>query len=809
MTIWKTVFAALFSAMCLTALAQTGNKVSIKITGENQQSLFGATAELLAGSDSSLRKIQLTDSAGTVVFQELPAGEYLLRISHLGYNRHTTPAFFISADGQVELPTVALQLSGSTLSSVTVAARKAFIETRPGKTVVNMDAGISNAGATVMEALEKMPGITIDKDGNISLKGKSGVTVLINGKQTYLDAAQLSTLLSGMNASQLGQVEIMDQPSSEFDAAGNAGVINLRLKKNTQRGFNGNLTTSFSQGFYPKNNNSLQLNFRSGAFNWFLNYGANFLQNFTRIEALRTYLRPDGITVASMLEQPSFLKGRANIHNLRTGVDYTLGAKTTVGLTLNGLSLWRKGNGNNKALWLDANRRTDSLIQTHSRTRNDWKNGGINLNLRHAFTASRDLSVDADLIGYRIGGDQFFENNGLLPTVYTEASKADLPSTIRIFSAKADYAEQRQAWKLKAGAKTSRIKTDNLAAYTYLDGTTWKEDLGRTNHFLYTETIHALYGNAETKLQKWSLQGGLRYESTHYDAAQLGNAVVKDSSFSRSYNSLFPAAFASYELDSVHTFSFSAGRRIDRPPFQKLNPFLFIINKYTFQQGNPFYRPQYTWNMELSHQYKSVLVTGVNYSVAHDYFSQIFPVNSNGIVIYTEGNLRRLQTWGASVSVQLSPLQGWSLSAQGQVLHKKMEGFIEREYKASVTQGSLTLNNQLRFSKGWAAEVSGFYTSRSQNDIQEIVDPAGQLTVGVSKTVWQNKGTIKLSGRDLFYTQWMKGFTMFRLSNEYFKLTRDTRLLTLSFSYRFGKVFKASRRTQGAAGEEIERVGNG
>jgi len=184
-------------------------------------------------------------------------------------------------------------------------------------------------------------------------------------------------------------------------------------------------------------------------------------------------------------------------------------------------------------------------------------------------------------------------------------------------------------------------------------------------------------------------------------------------------------------------------------------------------------------------------------------------VNSNGIVIYTEGNLRQLQIWGASVSAQVSPLRWWSLSAQGNVLYKKMEGFIEKEYKATVTQGSFTLNNQARLGKGWAGEVSGFYTSRSQNDIQEVVDPAGQLSVGISKTVLKNKGTIKLSGRDLFYTQWMKGLTQFRQSNEWFKLTRDTRMVVVSLSYRFGKLFKAARHSQGAAGEEVERVGNG
>ncbi|HYK55957.1 MAG TPA: outer membrane beta-barrel protein, partial [Flavisolibacter sp.] len=149
------------------------------------------------------------------------------------------------------------------------------------------------------------------------------------------------------------------------------------------------------------------------------------------------------------------------------------------------------------------------------------------------------------------------------------------------------------------------------------------------------------------------------------------------------------------------------------------------------------------------------------------------------------------------------------LSAQAVLTHKRMEGVVEKAYKVKITQLNFNLNNQFKFKKGWSAELTGFYTSKSQNDIQEIVDPAGQVSVGVSKNVMKNKGVVKLAGRDIFYTQWMKGMSYFRGATEYFKLTRDTRVVAVSFTYRFGKAFKAARRSEGAAGEEIQRVGNG
>ena len=780
----------------------------LKIVNTQGEPLPSTTVELLRSKDSSLLKAQMTSDDGTVSF-DLVNGNYFYRISRVGYATYFTSSISVSANTVLRLPDIVLQTSGSQLSSITVSAKKPFIELKNGKTIVNVESSITGVGATAMEILEKLPGITVDKDGNISLKGKSGVMVMIDGKQTYLDASQLSTLLNGMSASQISQVEIIDQPSARYDAAGNAGIINIKTKKNQQKGFNGSISTAYGQGRYPKNNNNLQLNYRTGQWNFFLNYSANFNRSFTRIYALRTYFEPDEKTVISFLEQPSFLSGKGYTHTLRTGVDYALSNKTNLGVTLTGLSLSRKSNGDNTASWMNANRETDSLIQTESNNNNNWKNGGVNLNFKHTFTANRQLTADVDWLGYRIRGNQFFENTSLLPATYAEASRANIPSSIYILSAKADYAEQLNKVKLEGGWKSSHITTDNLAEYENREGNAWKPDLGKSNHFLYTENIHALYASAETKANRWTVQGGLRYEMTAYKANQLGNAMVKDSSFSRNYNSLFPSLFTSFEMDSTNTFSLSAGRRIDRPPFQKLNPFLFIINKYTYQQGNPFYRPQYTWNIELSHNYKGALLTSISYSTTKDYFSQVFPIDSNGIVIYTEGNLGRLQNFGLSVGTQISPVSWWSLSAQTVVNHKKMEGFIEKQYRSSITQFNLNLTNSFRFKKGWSAELSGFYTSKSQNDIQEIVDPAGQLSLGLSKSIIKNKGMLKLAARDIFYTQWMKGLTHFERATEYFKLTRDTRVVTLSFTYRFGRSFKTIKRSEGAAGEEIQRVGNG
>ena len=699
--------------------------------------------------------------------------------------------------------------AADTLSTITVRGRPLPFRQLPGKMIVNVDAGITNAGATVMEVLEKSPGISISKDGSISLKGRPNVLVLLDGKPAYVSGTDLVTLLNGMSAAQIDQIEIMDNPPAGYDAAGSAGVINIKTKKSRQQGFNGSVSLSYGQGRYAKTNNSLVLNYRTGKWNTYLTYSINANRNFTDMYALRRYFQTDGKTLTALLDQPSYFRADSYTHTLKSGVDYFISPKTTVGVGLTGLLLDKDSRSTGDARWKDAAGVTDSVIDTKSDNKTHWKSGGVNFNWRTVFDASRELTADIDWLVYHLGNEQSFQNTLSGPGGYTEFIQGNLPSDLHIFSAKVDYAQALFGKaRLTAGWKTSHVTTDNVADYLYKKDSGWVQDLGKTNHFLYTENIQALYGNLEEKAGRWEMQAGLRYEHTGYAANQLGNAVRKDSAFSRGYNDLFPTAVLTYKLDSQHVFTLNAGRRIDRPAFQKLNPFVFVINKYTLYEGNPYYRPQYTWNMELSHEYKDILITTLGYSVTKDYFSQIFFTDSNGTIIYTEGNLRKMENLSLSVSGQLSPLPFWSLNLQANLDYKKLEGTVWNDRKARMLQITLNMNNQFRFKKGWAAELSGFFTGK-ELELQEITDPTGQLSVGVSKQVFRNRGAIKLNFRDVFYTQAMKGLTTFQQANEYFKLTRDTRVCTISFTYRLGKPLKTNPARQGGASDEIKRITSG
>ncbi|MGZ8552869.1 MAG: outer membrane beta-barrel protein [Chitinophagaceae bacterium] len=787
------------------------DKLIVPVVNNQHQAIASATVELLRGKDSVLVKAGITDSAGIAVFQQIAAGIYLLRVSSVNYAPLYSDLIQLPmSESNGQLPAIILKSSAISLREVTVLSKKPFIQQLPGKTVVNVDAGITNAGTTAMEVLEKSPGVTVDKDGNISLKGRSGILIMIDNKPSYVSGTDLVNMLNSMSSTQIDVIELITNPSAQYDAAGNAGIINIKTKKNKQKGFNGTVSTVYGQGRYYKNNNSLLLNYRNGKWNFFVNYSMNANKGFTDMYALRTYYKEDRKTIDALLDQPSWFTGEGRNHTLRTGADYFLTKKTTLGVSLTGINSSRTGNGNNTAIWKNAAGITDSVIQTTNSSRNSWKNMGANLNIRHTINSTQDLSADIDFLDYDIFTQQAFQNNLAAPGGYEEAFQGDLPSQINIFSVKADYSARFQKdLKLESGLKSSHITTDNIAAYFYRDGTAWKEDLGKTNHFIYTENIHALYSNLEKKADRWTLQAGLRYEYTNYKANQLGNSLQKDSSFSRNYNSLFPSASVNFEADSSSQFMLSAGRRIDRPAFQKLNPFLFIINKYTYQQGNSLIRPQYTWNMELSHLYKNILTTSIGYSITKDYFSQLFLANTDGTVIYTEGNFSRMRNISASVSASVSPLAWWSLTAQATMNHKKIEGILWDDYIASIAQMNFNFNNQFRFTKGWSAELSGFYITKNQNDIQEILEPTGQVSAGVSKQVLKSKGTVRLTVRDIFYTQAMAGLTHFKQADEYFSIQRDTRVCTIGFTYRFGKSFKSATKRTGGAGDEMERVGSG
>ncbi|TDH23437.1 hypothetical protein EXU57_16640 [Segetibacter sp. 3557_3] len=808
----KALVAFLLICFYTHVYAQVKPLVRITVLNDRKATLPGATVNLLTGDSVTIRTAA-ADSTGSIEFGEMNPGTYLVKASASGHEDQFGKPIHLNLD-TVVTDTIVLQLKARLLNNVTVLSKKAFVQFLPDKTVINPEANITNAGATVMEVLEKSPGLTVGKDGSIIMKGKPAVSVFIDGKPTQLSGAELQSYLSGMSASLVEVIELIENPGAKYDAAGNAGIINIKTRANKQRGFNGSLSVSIGQGVYSKTGNTINLNYREGKMNLFMNYGFRANTEFQDIWSLRTYFSRRGADSA-LLEQPNFGKNTVSGQNVKTGVDFFVSSRTTLSLVFTGSTLNRVNNFTSAIKWMDPKFQTDSTINTLGENNMGFRRGGINLNARHTIDASSEWSFDVDYVKFNIANDQNYQTQLLAPGSPILATKGNTPSKLDIVTFKVDYAKRFKGFQLETGVKTAINKTDNLAEYFQYYSANWVPDLSRSNHFLYKEKISAAYGSIDAKQGKWHWQAGLRYEITSYKAYQLGNAEIKDSAFNRNYGSLFPTAFVSYKTDSNNMFTLRTGRRIDRPPFQNLNPFLRTLNKYTYEGGNPFIKPQYTWNFALAHTYKQRLTTELSYGYLRDYFSQIFVIDSSSsninrnIIIYTRGNVGSFQNFGLSETYQVPVTRWWNLTAVAQFNHKIIKGVVWAPLKVNISQLNISLNNQFQFNKGWGAEISGYYQTRSQIDLQEWLEPQGELNLGVSKQILKGAGSLKLGIRDITYFQNYSGYSTFENSHEPFRIQWDSRVARLTFSWRFGQTLKALKRSEGGATEEINRVGSG
>jgi hypothetical protein len=809
-----TLLFATAAAFYLPAMAQPADgSISGKVTDPLQKPVAAASVFLLRLPDSARLGNTITDSMGIFVFETISAGQYTLRISASGYKEQVTTLTHETGIGKMEAQIPALEPSTNELGNVTVVGRRPPIEVTADKTLVNVEAILSNTGATALEVLEKSPGVTVDRDGNISLRGRTNPLVMIDGKPTFLSPADLVNLLNTMNAAQLDQIELMTNPPAKYDAVGNAGVINIKTKKNRQRGFNGSASAAYNQGRYASGNGSLNLNYRNGKFNVFGNYNYNRNNGFSHLTINRGYLGNDNVTYVRNFEQPSHMRNQGHTNTFKLGADYYLNKKTTIGMVAGGFHSPRAFDALSTGYWKNAAFVIDSSTKTISDNNNLWQNATVNFNLRHEIDKTSELTADLDYVRYDMENQQLFTNenyDAFGSLLYSDQIRGELPASINIFSAKADYSKSlKGTLKTEAGIKTSHVNTSNLALYSnrILPNGNWTPDYEISNHFTYEENIHAAYGNIKGESGKWEWQTGLRLEHTRYDGYQAGNPAKDDSAFSNQYTSLFPTGFLSYKIDSIHTVTLNAGRRIQRPAYQQLNPFKFFINEYTYQEGNPYLQPQFSNNVELTHSYKGKINTTLGYAYTTQVFSQIFRAEGE-ITILTEGNLGKSHNANLTLNINEQVTKWWNLNFTGIVNYLVVEGNnFGQTIESNAFNGNTNLNNQFKFGKGWSAELSGFYNTKSK-DAQFTIAGFGQVSAGIGKQVLKNKGTIRLNARDIFWTQKIDGQIKYGNVREQFFQFRDSRVITLSLQYRFGKPMKDTnkKRNSGGATEEQNRV---
>jgi len=819
----KTFILCSFLFVSLTVVAQnkTG-KISGIIQDATGKPLPSISVSLLKASDSSLVKVAVPGKEGQYEFENIADGRYIVSSASVGYDKSHSTAFTLSeSKNAVQLDVLQMNVSAKGLSEVVVSAKRPFIETKIDKTVINVDASPTNAGATALEVLEKSPGIMVSNDGIISLRGKSGVIVMMDGKPTFLSPTDLANLLKNMPASAIDQIEIMTNPSAKYDASGNSGVINIKTKKGRAAGFNGSIMIGATASFFetkngtlyviPKSQNSFTFNYRKNKINFFGNYNPNVFRGRNMMDITRTKLDENKNITGYNDVETNFKFGNNN-HTLKLGLDVFADKKNTFGFVISGFVFSGHPTPTTVTTSSDENHQPLSIMISQTNNKIKFKNLTTNFNYRHQFdSAGRELTADFDFIAYdnvsRMTLTTDFSNGAGQPVGNQLVLNGHLPSQINIYSLKSDYVQPfKKGGRLEAGVKSSFVKNDNVVNYTRWADDKWIED-GRSNHFIYDENINAVYLNANTKIKKWSFQGGLRLENT----VAKGYQVTNDSTFKRNFTNLFPSAFISYELNKDNQLTLSYSRRINRPNYQDLNPFIYFLDSLSYRKGNPFLLPQFTHNIELSHSFKGKLITTLNYNSTNDVISQILKADGD-LVYLTSDNVARFRNIGISITAPVPITKWWTSNTFVNIFNNQYNGVFENQpIDLSYTSFMVNMTNTFTLKQGFTLEMTGFYRARGVNQLN-IDEPMYMVSFGGQKTVLKGKGTVRLNLRDPFWLQRYKGRTQYNLIDTKVNNRWDNRQLTASFTYRFGKNGQQNpppRRRNSASQDEQNRVGQG
>jgi len=781
-----------------------------------------ASISLLKTKDSSLVKLELSDKQGNFEFDNIKSGRYFLKADVVGYEKFVTPVFEVSGKN-IKLDEIKLVAQENELAAVNVTATaRPMIENKIDKTVVNVDASTTNTGLSALEVLEKSPGVMVDNDGNIKLKGKQGVIIMIDGKPAYLSGQDLTNYLRNLPANQLDQIELMTQPPAKYDASGNSGIINLKTKKNKSNGFNGSVTTSAIFAKYFKNTNSLNFNWRHGKVNLFGNFGYSAWKGFNDMYIDRSFRSERDKPFNQYYEQHTYGRYSDNPFNYKAGADYFINDKTTLTFTVNGLADNSNFYSTGVSNIYDSLRNFVQYNQARSNNYTPWTNVGFDLNLQKKLKKGGELDVDGDYIFYDSKGDQFsynylYNSDGTLvndpnaPNPYL--LEANLPARIDIYSFKADYSQPlKNNLTFEAGIKSSYVKTDNDAQYTLFDTSSskWNYDSTRSNHFIYKENINAAYINLQKQFKKLSVQLGLRAEQTVAD----GDQTVKNDKFHRNYTQLFPTTYFSYKLNDNNTFGVSYGRRIERPSYQDLNPFQFQLDRYTYQQGNPELQPQFSHNIELSYNYKGELNVTANYTKIKDIINDVLiseEIKGSYYTFQIKENIASNRNIGLAVNYGKQLTKWWNMNLFVNVYNNKYEGVIDTEHvNLNITAASMNFSSQFTFKKGWKAELSAFYNTKDLVSSNIMAEPMGMFSCGGSKSILKNKGTVKVNVRDPLYLMRFHGTTDLNNFTADINQKWDNRRLIFTFVYRFGKMNgQPQQRKKSGAEEEQNRVNTG
>ena len=800
----------LFLFICKNS-AQSISGFVLDYTGEKVEFI---SVLLLKAKDSSFVKGAVTDAQGRYEMKNLLGDTYFVSVSGVGYTKTNSAVFKYKLDNHT-VETITLKNAHTYLDAVTITASKPLIEVQADKLIVNVEGSITAIGLNALELLQKSPGVQVDSDENVMIEGKQGVRIYIDGKPSPLSGRDLASVLKSMQSSNIEAIEIITNPSAKYDAAGNVGIINIRLKKNKLFGTNGNINLSPFAGMLtiepyrklePKIDISGSLNYRNKKWNLFGKFGLGqgIYHNFRINDKIL-----NGISFNNDIKSEYHF----NYKNFKGGADYSINKNQTIGLVVNGNSnVFNPMSFSKTEIGRSTEAVPDSVIlSSTSSSPGTSLNLNYNLNYRYTNKKEHELTIDADYGQFKGTSNLYqpnlytFKDLTVLPIIRNY--KQSTPTDIAIYSFKADYEQPFYKGKLGYGIKASDVKSTNILDAFIVEGNQDIRDIDRSNTFTYSEKVFAGYFNYNiTFNKKWSLQAGLRAEQT----LSLGHLVSYKQNeldkVDRSYLNFFPSFALTNNYSKNLSFNLNYSRRINRPSYQDLNPFEYRIDELTYYKGNAFIKPRYTDRLKITNTFKSVLTTSLSYYYTVDDYNNISRVD--GIRIYnTTENFSNSNGFSLNISLNTS-LAKWceinyNFFGQKNSIFGKFKG--EGDYYVANQNFGFNGSTNFKINQNTTFEISGYY--RSRFDWIYINKAQGQIDIGLKKKLFKDKVDVKINMNDIFNHV---GFSaLFNHNNIYQNIVGvyEARRYGININYRFGSnEIKSARDHRGSSEEESDRI---